>query len=172
MSMRDADEHHAVYRQASILTIRDVERKLEQKHTREARVRRSEAAEEVQRRRVAGWRFFEGQKQEAVRLKNERWLEEMRERERMCLAEEAIYKEEVRVRIAELDARRAAHEAALACPTSMEVVYTPNFSVSLGTDAPEVSQEEIERLRAARLARQAEAAKAKRRRGPTPSRKR
>ena len=35
MSMRDADEHHAVYRQASILTIRDVERELEQKHTRE-----------------------------------------------------------------------------------------------------------------------------------------
>jgi hypothetical protein len=35
MSMRDADEHHAVYRQDSILTIRDVERELEQKHTRE-----------------------------------------------------------------------------------------------------------------------------------------
>ena len=141
--------------------------------TEEARVRRSKAAEEVQRRgAVEEWRRFEEQRQEKARLKNERWLEEMRERERMCLAEEAIYKEEVRVRIAELDARRAAHEAALACPTSMEVVYTPNFSVSLGTDAPEVSQEEIERLRAARLARQAEAAKAKRRRGPTPSRKR
>ena len=33
--MRDADEHHSVYRQDSILTIRDVERELEQKHTRE-----------------------------------------------------------------------------------------------------------------------------------------
>lgn len=141
--------------------------------TEEARVRRSKAAEEVQRRgAVEEWRRFEEQRQEKARLKNERWLEEMRERERVCLAEDARKKEEVRVRIAELDARRAAHEAALACPTSMEVVYTPNFSVSLGTDAPEVSQEEIERLRAARLARQAEAAKAKRRRGPTPSRKR
>ena len=138
----------------------------------EARGRRSEAAEEVQRRRVAGWRFFEGQKQEAARLQNERRREAEREAERVSLAEDARYKEEARVRIAELDARRAAHEAALACPTSMEVVYTPNFSVSLGTDTPEVSQEEIERLRAARLARQAEAAKAKRRRGPTPSRQR
>ena len=141
--------------------------------TEEARVRRSKAAEEVQRRgAVEAWRRFEEQRQEKARLQNERRREAECEAERVRLAEEARYKEEVRVRIAELDARRAAHEAALACPTSMEVVYTPNFSVSLGTDAPEVSQEEIESLRAARLARQAEAAKAKRRRGPTPSRKR
>ena len=141
--------------------------------TEEARVRRSKVAEEVQRRgAVEEWRRFEEQQQEKARLQNERRREAEREAERVCLAEDARKKEEVRVRIAELDARRAAHEAALACPTSMEVVYTPNFSVSLGTDAPEVSQEEIERLRAARLERQAEAAKAKRRRGPTPSRQR
>ena len=151
-----------------------VERKRIARERAEAARKQAEAAREQAEaaREQAEARRREEQQQEKARLQNERRREAEREAERVCLAEDARKKEEVRVRIAELDARRAAHEAALACPTSMEVVYTPNFSVSLGTDAPEVSQEEIERLRAARLERQAEAAKAKRRRGPTPSRQR
>jgi hypothetical protein len=150
--------------------VAELRRRVYAREQAEARARQREAYAEVQRREAVEWhRREDARKTEEARQRNE----QRREAERVRLAEDARKTEEVRVRIAALDAESAAHEAKRAeVVASMEVVYTPNFSVSLGTDTPEVSQEEIERLRAARLARQAEAAKAKRRRGPTPSRQR
>jgi hypothetical protein len=119
----------------------------------------------VERKRIAREQAVEWHRREDARKTEEarQRNEQRREAERVRLAEDARKTEEARVRIAALDAESAAHEAKRAeVVASMEVMPTPNFSVTLGTDAPDVSQEEIERRRAARRARQA---KAKRRRG-------
>lgn len=67
-----------------------------------------------------------------------------------------------RVRIAALDASRAVREAERAeVAASMQVSPIPGFFVTLNTDVPPASQEEIERRRAERMARQQEQQQAK-----------
>lgn len=110
-------------------------------HEAEAERRRKEA-EERRRREEAERREAEERRREAERV---RQLEDERKRE------------EERVRIAALDAARAVREAERAkVAASMEVATLPSFRVTLGTDAPKMSQEEIEQRRAERMARRAE----------------
>ena len=124
-------------------------------------VRRQREAEAAERKRVAE----EVRRQREAEAAERQRAEEQREREAERLRREAWHQRTVAEhdRIVALDNARAAREAERAeVAKTMEVAPMPQFSVIMGTDAPKVSQEETERRRAERMARQAVAAAAKR----------
>ena len=113
------------------------------------------AAKEEQQRRLLA---LEAEKQreaarEAARAEAER-QREAREAARVAEAARAAAAE--RARIAKLEAASAAFERQRAeAAARMTVKETPGCSRMIGTDVPEVSQEEIDRRRQERMARQA-----------------
>ena len=125
---------------------------------RAAEAERQRAAEEAWR---AARAVAERHRAAVERQREEAQRREAAERQRREAAEQEQAEE--RARIAALDAARAASEAERAeMAKTMEVKPMAQFSVTIGTDAPKVSQADIERRRAERMARQAAAAAAKR----------
>jgi len=138
-------------------------REEERRRRREAEAeRRRQEAEEQRRAREAE---AEERRRKEETLKLHRWARNA-EAERARRLEAEQRQEAERVQIAALDAARAVREAERAeVAASMEVPTLPSFRVTLGTDVPPTSQEEIERRRAERMARQQEQQAKGRRRG-------